>query len=253
MKTTEGKLEYAGNTLVYDRVEGKGPTVLFLGGYASARKSVKGSALLGWAEDSNSNFIRFDYSGHGDSSGRFEDATLGLWLNEALAIIDEVSQPGPVVVVGSSMGGWIALLAALKRPERVRGLVTVACGADFTEEIIRPLLPPFAIAELESKGVVYRPGMNGNPPTALTARFLEEAKNHLLLGGAIAVDCPARLFHGMKDADVPWTISRRVLENLTSADATLTVVKEGEHRLSTPADMARLTAAIRELCARTDT
>lgn len=247
-KIEGGRIEHRGVCLVYDLVCGAGPTVIFMGGYASARKSVKGTALMRWARDAGRSFIRFDYSGHGDSGGRFEDATLGLWRDEALTMIDRVAPSGPVILVGSSMGGWIALLAALARKERVGGIITVACGADFTEEILRPFLPPFAIKELSEKGVVYRPGTNDLPATALTARFLEEAREHLLLHAPIQIECPARLFHGDRDADVPWTISQRVLEKLTAKDATLTLVKGGDHRLSSPENMVRLTGAIEELC-----
>lgn len=247
MKMREGRLNHGGNDIVYDAVEGRGPCVVFLGGYASARKSVKGTALLDWALRESRAFVRFDYSGHGDSGGRFEDATLGLWRDETLRIIDEAAPPGPFVLVGSSMGGWIALLAAIASPDRVAGLVTIACGSDFTEEVLRPKLPPFALKELAEKGVVYRPEADGNPSTALTARFMEEAKNHLLLSREIPVACPCRLFHGMKDADVPWTISARVAERLRSRDVLLTLVKEGDHRLSTGADLGRLFAALGEL------
>lgn len=249
MTTREASLDHGGNRIVFDAVKGGGPCVVFIGGYASARKSVKGSALLDWALREERSFVRFDYSGHGDSGGRFEDATLGLWLEETLRVIDEAAQPGPVILVGSSMGGWIALLAAAARPARVHGLITIACGADFTEEVLRPRLPPFAIEELASKGVVYRPEANGNPPTALTARFMEEAKAHLLLNRKIPIACPCRLFHGMKDMDVPWSISARVAERLESDDALLTIVKEGDHRLSTEKDLKRLYNAIEELSA----
>lgn len=245
---SDGRVEHLGIPLAYDFVRGSGPAVIFLGGYASARKSVKGAALLGWAEREGRNFIRFDYSGHGESGGRFEDATLGLWRDEALTIIDRIAPPGPVILVGSSMGGWLALLVAIARKERISGIATVACGADFTEEILRPFFSPFAQKELAEKGVVYRPGANGLPPTALTARFMEEAKTHLLLHAQIPIECPARLFHGEKDVDVPWTISQRVLEKLKSKDATLTLVKGGDHRLSSRVDIARLTGAIDELC-----
>lgn len=249
MEIIEGRLETGGLKIAYDKTDGAGPTVIFLGGYASARKSVKGSALWGWARETGRSFIRFDYSGHGDSEGEFTDATLGSWLEESLAVIDEVSDPDKkLVLVGSSMGGWVALLAAMKRPERVGGLILIACGADFTEEVIRKILPPEALIELQNKGILWKPATDTSPATPITWKFMEEAKNHLLLGGPIPITCPVRLFHGLKDKDVPWKTSLKVLENLTSADATLELIKEGDHRLSTVADIGKLKETISRVC-----
>ena len=243
-----GFLEIGGVKIAFDKLDGKGPTVIFCGGYASARKSTKASALLEWARTTGKNYIRFDYSGHGDSSGRFEDATLGQWLDETTAVIDRVADPAEkVVLVGSSMGGWISLLAAQKRPDRLKGLVTIACGADFTQVVLSGILTPPLLAMLEEKGVLYRPNPEGVAPTPLTWKFLQESKRHLLLGGTISVTCPVRMFHGLRDMEAPWSISRSVLEKLSSSDATLELIKEGGHRLSSPADMVRLIAAIEGL------
>lgn len=244
-------LEYGENRLVFDRVEGAGPAVIFLGGYASARRSTKASHLHFHALEQGWEYLRFDYSGHGDSTGRFEDATLGLWLNETLAVIDHNYPPErPLILVGSSMGGWLALLAAQKLGTRVAGVVAVACGADFTEEVIRPMLSAPILKKLELEKVLYRPNQEG-PPTPITWDFLDEARNHLLLNGPIAIESPVRLIHGYDDQEVPWTISARVLKNLTSPDATLLLVKNGDHRLSGPIDLARLTEAIEELLQKT--
>lgn len=230
-----------GRRIVCDRVEGRGDCILFLGGYASDRKSTKASALCEWAVEKGRPFMRFDYSGHGESGGTFITATLGDWLEEALAVFDRATESGErVVVVGSSMGGWLALLVAVRRPEKVKALITIACGADFTEVVVRPKLTPEAFSMLEREGLVYKPAQDGNPATPLTKKFLEEAADHLILGKPIPVACPVRLLHGLNDREVPWRVSAAVLENLEAADATLLLVKGGDHRLSAPADMERL-------------
>ncbi len=244
--TTTASLKVGGIDIVYDFTDGEGPLTVFLGGYASTRKSVKASALFAWAEAGGRPFLRFDYSGHGDSGGRFEEATLGRWLGEAEVVISKVAAARPVVLVGSSMGGWLSLLLAKSLP-RVTGLVTIACAADFTEEVVWPNMPPNARAMLREKGVVRKPGEPGTEGTPLTLAFLEEAKRHLILGGSIPVSCPVRMLHGTEDRDIPWSISARALEMLESKDASLTLVKGGGHSLSSPRDLTRLFFCISEM------
>jgi pimeloyl-ACP methyl ester carboxylesterase len=245
---TDRKIHVGGADIVYDRVRGSSPGIVFLGGFASQRKGTKAEALYRHALATGRSFVRFDYSGHGDSGGRFEEATVGRWLAETLAVLDEATE-GPQVLVGSSMGGWMALLAARERPERVAGLVTVACAADFTAEVVPGLLTEEARRALSAEGVWYAPSEYGEAPVAITSRFLEEAERWLLLDKNIPVACPVRLLHGLSDGEVPWGISLRVAERLASRDVVLELVKGGDHRLSTDADLARLVARVEEVLA----
>jgi pimeloyl-ACP methyl ester carboxylesterase len=191
-------------------------------------------------------FLRFDFFAHGRSSGRFEDATLGRWAEDAVAVLDELTQ-GPQILVGSSMGGWVALLAALRRPERVRGLIGIAPAPDFTEDMILPQLGPALRQELEGNGVIYRPSAYSDEPYPMTLKLIEDARNHLVLRDTIPLDCPIRLLQGMKDPDVPWRTSLRIAEQVRSADVRLTLIKDGDHRLSREQDLALLSETLDEL------
>jgi pimeloyl-ACP methyl ester carboxylesterase len=191
--------------------------------------------------------VRFDYSGHGASGGRFEDGTIGQWASDAIDVITRVTQ-GPLVLVGSSMGGWIMLLAALSLAGRVRGLVGIAPAPDFTEELVLRKLPEEERRKLLSEGVVKLPNPYGPEPTPVTLRFVEEARRHLLLGSPIPIHCPVRLLHGLADPDVPWQTSLRLVDALESGDATVTLIKDAGHRLSDPPHLRRLFAAVDELC-----
>jgi pimeloyl-ACP methyl ester carboxylesterase len=191
--------------------------------------------------------LRFDYSGHGQSGGKFTDGTIGRWLDDALAMFDEFTE-GPQIVVGSSMGGWLALLLAVKRPERVSGLVLVAPAPDFTEKLMWANFSAAEKATLARDGVLYQPSEYGKEPCAITRDLIEEGKLHNLLDGPIGITCPVRLLHGMKDVDVPWQWSLKIVERLASTDVVTTLVKAGDHRLSTPADLVRLCSLVDELC-----
>lgn len=236
-----------GATVAYHALPGKGPGVLFCGGFMSDMSGTKARALEQSCAAAGRAYVRFDYQGHGRSSGRFEDGTIGSWLGDTLAVIDDVTA-GEIVVVGSSMGGWIALLAALARRHRVAGLVTVAAAPDFTEELLWRALGDAARQTLLEEGVLYQPTEYGDEPHAITLRLIEEGRDHLLLGGPIALDCPVRIIHGMQDEDVPWRLALKIAERIAGGDVVVTLVKDGDHRLSDPAGIERLQKCVENVC-----
>ena len=225
------------------------PGVVFLGGFSSDMTGTKATALAECCAQRQQACLRFDYSGHGRSTGALRDGTIGRWTEDALAVIDAVTQ-GPQILVGSSMGGWIMLLVALARPDRVAGLVGIAAAPDFTEDLMWAAMPPELRERLRRDGVIRRPSRYDEAPHEITWKLIEEGRAHLLLRAPIAIRCPVRLLHGTADPDVPWQVPRRLLERLASDDATLTLIKDGDHRLSRPADIERIFAAVTELSAR---
>lgn len=230
-----------GRRLAVRRRAGRGPTLVFLPGYASDMEGGKATALDGWAAARGRAMLRFDYAGCGASPGDFEDQTLAGWRDDALAAIDSVE--GPVLLVGSSMGGWIMLLAALARPERVAGLIGIAAAPDFTDW-------GFSDAQkltIREEGRLEEPSPYGEQPTVTTRAFWESGEGLKLLGGPIAIHCPVRLFHGTDDPDVPWRIALEIMERIETADAQLTLVKSGDHRLSRPNDIALLLRTVEAL------
>jgi len=220
---------------------GRGPTIVFLAGYMSDMDGGKATALDGWARAQGRAMLRFDYAGCGLSEGEFDAQTLAGWRDDALAMIDGVE--GPLVLVGSSMGGWLMLLCALARPERIRALVGIAAAPDFTDWGFTAGQK----AALLEAGRLEEPSPYGEAPYVTTRAFWESGEALKLLHGEIAVTCPVRLLHGLEDEDVPWRISRRLLERLRSADVRMTLVKGGDHRLSRPADIALLIATVADL------
>jgi len=235
----EGVLERAGRpVLAYRRLAGRGPTVVFLAGFGSDMTGEKASDLARFCAERGQAMLRFDYSGHGASGGRFEEGTIGIWRADALDAIDALTD-GPLVLVGSSMGGWLALLVALARPNRVRALVGIAPAPDFTELLIWSGLSFEARERLLAEGRLSLPNPYG-PPQTITRALIEDGRSHLVLGGAIPLRIPIRLLHGREDRDVPWELSLRLLEQVESPDVTLTLVKDGDHRLSRPEDLALL-------------
>lgn len=235
-----------GRRLAYEHVPGREPGVLFCGGFASDMTGTKASALEAHAEASGRAYTRFDYTGHGASSGRFEDGTIGAWIEDAIAIVDSVTE-GALIVVGSSMGGWIMLHLALARPQRVRALVGIAAAPDFTAEILLPEASLEQRRQLEERGHWMQPSAYGGEPYPITARLLEDGGRRLLLGGPIPIRCPVHLLHGQRDPDVPWRTALRLAERLESEDVTIELIKAGDHRLSSEQDLARITAAIERL------
>lgn len=230
-----------GLKLAYRRQAGAGPGVVFLGGFNSDMTGSKAEDLAAFCAGQGRAFLRFDYSGHGASEGRFQDGTIGQWLDDATLMLDRLTE-GPQVLVGSSMGGWLSLLLALRRPARVRGLVLIAAAPDFVLRI-EEALSPAARAEMDRTGVWLRPSQYGDP-YPIARRLLEEGKHHLLLHAPIPLRIPVRLLHGQRDPDVPWQLSLTIAEKLAGDDVQVLLVKDGDHRLSTPRDLALLRAAV---------
>lgn len=225
------------------RREGRGPCVVWLGGFLSDMTATKASALDQWAAETGRAMLRFDYSGHGASGGRFEDGTIGDWLEDALAAIARFAGEAPVLV-GSSMGGWIALLAARAMAAPPAGLVLVAPAADFTEDLMWARFSDEARRAILKEGVWRRPSEYSPEPTPITRRLIEEGRAHLLLGGPVRTGAPVHILQGMEDPDVPWSHTLRLVERLAEDDVVVTLVKDGDHRLSRPEDLARLIAAV---------
>lgn len=227
-----------GTPLAFRRIAGRGPGVVFLGGFHSDMTGTKAQFLAAWCAARGRAFLRFDYSGHGASGGRFAEGTIGRWTADAEAALTALTA-GPQILVGSSMGGWIALLLAARQPARVAALIGIAPAPDFTEELLWARLPEAARAAILSDGHWARPSEYGEP-YPITRALIEDGRRHLLLGAPIALDVPVRLLHGQADPDVPWQHSLRLAERLAGSDVEITLVKGGDHRLSTPADLARL-------------
>jgi pimeloyl-ACP methyl ester carboxylesterase len=227
-----------GVELAWAGQDGRGPTVVFLPGFRSDMTGDKATALAAFCADRGQAMLRFDYSGHGASGGRFEDGTIGRWMDDAVAVIDRLTE-GPLVLVGSSMGGWIALLAALARPDRVTALIGIAAAPDFTEALMWQAMTVEQRATLMRDGVLHRPSQYGEP-YPITRALIEDGRTRLLLNAPIALDCPLRLLHGQDDPDVPWELALRIAERVTGRDVQVILVKDGDHRLSRPQDVALL-------------
>ncbi len=217
------------------------PTLVFLPGLNSDMTGDKATALAAHAARRGAAMLRLDYSGHGQSDGRFEDGTIGRWTADALLLIDRLTT-GPLVVVGSSMGGWIAMLVALARPERVAALVGIAAAPDFTEQIWARLDQPTQ-ARLLATGAITLADPDG-PELPISRALIEDGRTHCLLASAIPISCPVRLLHGQRDGQVPWRTALSLAGQLAGADVRLTLIKDGEHRLSRPADLALLLATV---------
>jgi pimeloyl-ACP methyl ester carboxylesterase len=230
--------------------DGGGPGLFWLGGFNSDMKGTKALALDAWAAEHGRASVRFDYSGHGESEGKFADGTIGRWLEECVAVFERFCS-GPQVVIGSSMGGWMALLLAREISKRPRnaslaGLVLIAPAPDFTEELMWKGFSPEIRQEIESKGVWLRPSEYGEP-YPITRALIEEGRNHLLLGRAIEIGCPVHILQGAKDPDVPWQHALALAHRLPAEDVVLTMIQDGDHRLSRPQDIARILAVVAEM------
>ncbi len=228
-----------GATIAYHKTRGKEPGVVFFGGFNSDMTGTKAVALEAHCRAAGRAFLRFDYFGHGQSSGDFTDGTIGRWAEDAICVLDELTD-GPQIVIGSSMGGWIMLLAALARPDRVAALIGIAAAPDFTESLMWQHWPQEIRDTLLLNGVYREPSDYSDEPYTITLTLIEDGRNHLLLERPIAIHCPVRLIHGMRDTDVPWEHSLAITEKLLSNHVTLTLVKDGDHRLSRDEDLARL-------------
>ena len=235
--------------LAYAQTPGASPGVVFMGGFKSDMTGAKALALEAHCKTQGRAFVRFDYTGHGKSSGKFEEGTIGSWKQDALDIIDSVAK-GPQLIVGSSMGGWISMLVARERPKQVAGLIGVASAPDFTEHLIWDKFTKAQKAEMEKKGVVYVPSCNDQPPYPITRALIEDGRKHLLLGGTIDIHCPVHLMHGMLDEDVPWQVAFAINEKLATKDVRTTLIEKGDHRLSEPDNLAALCKITCKMLAR---
>jgi pimeloyl-ACP methyl ester carboxylesterase len=239
---------------------GEAPGLFWLGGFNSNMRGIKAEALDAWAAGRHRAIVRFDYSGHGESGGAFTEGTIGRWLEESLAVFDACCR-GPQILVGSSMGGWIALLLSRELARRCRGgsesrpypdnaslsgLVLIAPAVDFTEELMWNRMTPDVRRAIEEKGAWERPSAYSDGPYLITRGLIEEARSHLLLGSMIEAGCPVRILQGVQDPDVPWQHAVELTSRFARDDVVLTLVKDGDHRLSRPQDIERLIAAVEE-------
>ena len=226
--------------------DGAAPGLFWLGGFKSDMKGTKADALDRWAGDKGRSCIRFDYSGHGESGGDFVDGTIGRWLEDSVAVFEGFAK-SPQELVGSSMGAWLALLLVRALKERkVAGLVLIAPAVDFTEELMWKNFSPEVKRQIETEGSWQRPSQYSESAYPITRGLIEEGRKHLLLGGLIETGCPVRILQGVQDPDVPWQHAVDLSSRLARDDVVLTLVKDGDHRLSRPEDIERLTAAVAE-------
>jgi pimeloyl-ACP methyl ester carboxylesterase len=248
MSETSGFLDRGdGERLAWRKVEGRAPAVVWLGGFRSDMTGTKAQALADWAQACGQAFVRFDYLGHGESSGAFEAGTITRWREDALAVLDGLA-PGPVVLVGSSMGGWIACLAAAARPERVRSMVLIAPAPDFTEKLMAPEMTEADREALAETGVWLRPSEYGEP-YPITRALLEDGARWSILDSPAPIEVPVRILQGGQDEAVPWRHALELANLIKGEDVVFTLIRDGDHRLSRPQDLARLTGALDELLA----
>ena len=247
MSETAGFLDRGdGERVAWRKVNGVGPTVVWLGGFMSDMAGTKAQALADWAMANGRAFLRFDYLGHGESSGAFRAGTISRWREDALEAIRELTD-GPLILVGSSMGGWISCLVAAVIPERLHALVLVAPAADFTEKLMKPGFPPEAFAALDRDGEWIRPSLYDEGGYPITRALLEDGARWSILDAPVPVDVPVRVLQGREDPDVPWLHALELANAIRSEDVVFTLIKDGDHRLSRPQDIARLVAAVEEV------
>jgi pimeloyl-ACP methyl ester carboxylesterase len=245
----------AARRIAVRHADGGAPGLFWLGGFKSDMKGSKAEALARWAAEHRRACIRFDYSGHGESGGDFAEGTIGRWLEEALAVFASRAQ-GPQILIGSSMGGWLALLllrelrrrttAGEKPAGTVAGLVLIAPAVDFTEELMWKRFPSATKREIVQKGFWSRPSQYSEEPYPITRALIEDGRQHLILGELIETGCPVRILQGVQDPDVPWQHAVDLSSRLAHDDVVLTLIKDGDHRLSRPEDIERLIAAVAE-------
>jgi pimeloyl-ACP methyl ester carboxylesterase len=238
-----------GATIAYDQISGDGPGVIFLHGLKSDRRGTKAAHLLKYCEASDQPFITFDMFGHGDSSGDFVDGSISRWTDDALAVIDALTE-GPQVLIGSSMGGWVMLKTALARPDRIKGLIGIAAAPDFTETLIWGSLSQDQRESVMTTGRLEMPSVYQEEPYDIGLTLIEDGRSNLLLNKPISFSGPVRLLHGLTDDDVPWQVSVTTAEHLTGEDVTVTLVKDGKHNLSRPDDLDLLTETLESILAK---
>lgn len=227
-----------GGRIAYHKTDGAKPGIVFLGGFRSDMNGVKAMALENYCKKTGRAFLRFDYEGHGESSGRFEEGTIGKWKDNALQALMKLTE-GRQILVGSSMGGWLSLLLAKQKPRRVAAVIGIAAAPDFTENMLLARLKKNQVKELDKNGKVMVTSDDGDR-YPITKRFIEEARHHLLLGHKIPVRCPVRLIHGTKDEEVPWEISILTNEKLASEDVKTILIENGNHTLSEPKHIKKI-------------
>lgn len=235
-----------------ERREGRAPAIVWFGGFRSDMRATKAEALDAWAAAEGRAFVRFDYSGHGESGGDFADGTISRWLEDGLAVLARHAPDGPILV-GSSMGAWLATLAARRlaaTAEAPRALVLIAPAIDFTEALMWEGFSPAIRDEIARTGRHLRPSLYSDEPYPITRGLIEDGRRHLLLDGPVETGCPVHILQGMQDPDVPWEHALRFVERLPGADVQLTLVKDGDHRLSRPQDIDRLVRAVDEAARR---
>ena len=240
----------AGRPIAVRERKGANPGLFWLGGFKSDMKGAKAEALDHWAEKEGRACLRFDYSGHGESGGSFTEGTIGRWLDESLAVYSRFAR-GPQLVIGSSMGGWLALLlsralGANKDAAPIAGMLLIAPAVDFTEELMWKQFSNTTKREIEEKGQWLRPSEYGDEPYPITRGLIEDGRNHLLLDGLIETGCPVHILQGVQDPDVPWRHAVELVSRFSRDDVVLTLIKDGDHRLSRPEDIDRLVAAVKE-------
>jgi len=235
--------------------EGREPGIVWLGGYYSDMRGSKAEWLDQWTAEKGLAFLRHDYSGHGESSGEFRNGTISLWLEQSLAVFRQFSS-GPQILVGSSMGGWITLrmieeLQKTGEGGRVAGLVLVAPAPDFTSELVEPQLTNDQRRQIAERGYMEEPSDYSSVPCIYTKALLEDGKTNQVLKGVIQTDCPVHILQGMQDKDVPYTHALRLMDHLPVDDVTITLVRDGDHRLSRPQDLDLLTRTVSSMVDRT--
>ncbi len=246
MTQTTGRLDRGNGTdLAWVRLAGASPTVVFLPGFRSDMTGDKATALAAFCARRGNAMLRFDYSGHGASSGDFLDGTIGTWAADAVAAIDALTT-GKLILVGSSMGGWIALLTAQARPDRLAALIGIAAAPDFTQRLMWDAMTPTEQAMLQRDGIVHAPSEYGDP-MPITHALIQDGANHLVLDSDMPIHCPVRLLHGQADPDVPWQLALQIAERVRTPDLRVILVKDGDHRLSRPADLALLRQTVAAL------
>ena len=234
-----------GTSIAYNKLEANPPGLIFMNGFMSDMNGSKALALEQHCQERGLAFLRCDYMGHGNSSGNFADGTIGLWAQNALTAFDELTE-GPQIIVGSSMGGWMMILTAVSRPERVAGLVGIAAAPDFTEDLLPKQLTEIQLSKIQEDGFVVIPSEYEIPYT-ITKKLLDDGTQHLVLRNEIPLDCPVRLLHGLEDTSVPWKTALKIQKMVRSKDVEVTLIKNGDHRLSREEDLEKLKKTIMEI------
>ncbi len=249
------KLEYLttgqGRKIAYRHNKGRAPTVVFLCGFRSDMTSTKATTLMDWCVSNDRDMLCFDYSGHGQSSGVFAEGSIGNWLEDAIAVFELLGEKEKILV-GSSMGGWIAFLLALRKKLQVAGIITLACAADFVSDILIPALSAADRESLNHTGVTFIPSEYEDRPYAIGQTLLDDPGQFEILKGPIELDCPVDLIHGLEDRHIPWETSLKAIQRLTGSQSRLTLIKDASHRLSRPEDLEVITRLLTEMIDKTE-